>query len=85
MEFVRAMAGLFHRAGANRIALESVFRRVENEAARLLLDKDKVLQEKLRQAKEKSRGGDLKEPDLLLQARQLHEALAEAKGKAAGG
>ena len=85
MEYVHAMAGLFHRAGANRLALESVSRWMGEEARRLLIDKDRGLQEKLRQTKERYQSDDVTERDLLLQARALYRAFEEARRRAPGG
>jgi len=85
MEFVRAMAGLFQRARANRLALETVTRWTEEEARRLLVDKDRGLQEKLRQTKDRYRAGEVTERDLLLQSKDLHAAFEKAKRHAPGG
>jgi hypothetical protein len=85
MEYVRAMAGLFQRARANRLALETVSRWIEEEAKRLLIDKDRGLQEKLKQSKERYQTDAVTEQALLLQARDLYLAFENAKRRAPGG
>jgi len=85
MEYVRAMAGLFQRAGANRLALETVSRWIEEEARRLLVDKDRGLQEKVRQAKERYQTEEVTDRDLLLQSRDLYAAFEKARRHAPGG
>ena len=85
MEYVHAMAGLFQRARANRLALETVSRWIEEEARRLLIDKDRRLQEKLRQTKERYQTDDVTERDLLLQTQALYRAFETAKRRAPGG
>jgi len=85
MEYVRAMAGLFQRAGANRLALETVSRWVEEEAGRLLIDKDAGLQTKLKAAKALYQAGELTEQELLLQTRDLYAAFENARRGAPGG
>jgi hypothetical protein len=85
MEYVRAMAGLFQRAGANRLALETVCRWVEEEAERLLIDKDAGLREKLKASKERYRTGEVTEQGLLIQTRALYAAFENAKRHAPGG
>lgn len=85
MEYVRAMAGLFQRARANRLALETVSRWIEEEARRLLIDRDRGLQEKLKQSKERYQTDAVTEQDLLLQTRDLYSAFENAKRCAPGG
>lgn len=85
MEYVRAMADLFQRARASRLALQTVSRWVEEEAGRLLIDKDRELQEALRRAKGRYQTDDVTEQDLLLQARDLYASFEKAKRHAPGG
>jgi len=85
MEYVRAMAGLFQRARASRLALETVSRWIEEESRRLLIDKDRGLQEELRQAKERYQTHEVTERDLLLQSRDLYASFEKAKRHAPGG
>lgn len=85
MEYVRAMAGLFQRAGANRLALETVSRWIEEEAGRLLVGKDRGLRERLKQAKALYQAEDVTERDLLVQTRDLYAALEKAKSHGPGG
>lgn len=85
MEYVRAMAALFQRAGAGRVAYESLTRWVDEESRRLLLDKDAALQEKLRQAKVRCRTDDVTEQAVLRESRDLYAAFEQAKKRAPGG
>jgi hypothetical protein len=85
VEYVEAMANLFQRVKAGRLALETVSRWMEEEAKRLLIDKDRGLQEKLRQAKERYRLPEVTDRDLLLHARDLYEAFDRARKQAPGG
>jgi hypothetical protein len=85
LEYVRAMANLFQRAKASRLALETVSRWIEDEARRLLIDKDPGLREKLRRAKERYQIEGVADRDLLLHARDLYEAFERARKKAPGG
>ena len=85
IEYVRAMANLFQQAKASRLALETVSRWIEEEARRLLIDKDRGLQEKLRRAKERCQIDGVKDRDLLLHARDLYEAFERARKQAPGG
>lgn len=85
MEFVRAMAGLFQRARANRLALETLIRWTEEEASRLLVDKDRALRESLRQSKNRYQANEVTDRDLLFESKNLHAALEKAKRHAPGG
>ncbi len=85
IEYVEAMANLFQRVKASRLALETVSRWMEEEARRLLIDKDRTLQETLRRAKERSRIDGVTDRDLLLHARNLYGAFERARKQAPGG
>ena len=85
MEYVRAMAGLFQRAGASRLALETVSRWIEEEAGRLLVGKNRGLRERLRQSKVLYQAEEVTERDLLVQTRDLYAALEKAIKHGPGG
>jgi len=83
MEYVRAMAQLFQRVKARRLALESVLRWFDEETRRLLLDKDPAFQRDMAEAKKQLSSESMTDGDLLNVVRKLYGALARArKGRA---
>ena len=83
MEYVRAMAQLFQRVKARRLALEQVLRWLDAETRRLLLDKDPAFQRDMAEAKRRLSGEGLTDRDLVSTVRKLYAALARArKGRA---
>jgi len=85
MEYVRAMAQLFHRVKARRLALESVLRWFDEETRRLLLDKDPAFQKDLSEAKRRLSLETMTDRDLLNAVRKLYKTLARARKQAPGG
>jgi hypothetical protein len=79
MEYVRAMAQLFQRVKARRLALESVLRWFDEETRRLLLDRDPVLQKDMAQAKKQVLLETMTDRDLVSVVRKLYGALARAR------
>jgi hypothetical protein len=79
MEYVRAMAQLFQRVKARRLALESVLRWFDEETRRLLLDRDPVLQKDMAQAKKQVLLETMTDRDLVSVVRKLYSALARAR------
>jgi hypothetical protein len=79
MEYVRAMAHLFHRVKARRIALESVLRWFDEERRRLLLDRDPAFQKETTEAKSRLSLETLTDRDLANVVRRLYGALARAR------
>jgi len=85
MEYVRAMAQLFQRVKARRLALESVLRWFDEEARRLLLDKDSSFQRDLSEAKRRLSLETMTDRDLVSAVRKLYNTLAKARRQAPGG
>ena len=79
MEYVRAIAHLFQRVKARRLALESVLRWFDEEARRLLLDKDPVFQKDMATAKRQLSSETMTDGSLVNVVRRLYGALARAK------
>lgn len=79
MEYVRAMAQLFQRVKARRLALESVLRWFDEERRRLLLDRDPVLQKEMAEARNPLALESMTDKDLVNTASKLYGALAKAK------
>lgn len=79
MEYVRAMAQLFQRVKARRIALESVLRWFDEETRRLLLDKDPAFQREMAEAKKRLSPGTMTDRDLVSVVRKLYNTLARAR------
>ncbi|MGE5839439.1 MAG: DUF4350 domain-containing protein [Deltaproteobacteria bacterium] len=84
MEYVRAMAHLFQRVKARRLSLESVLRWFDEEARRLLLDKDPGYQGNVAEAKKQLALERMTDRDLVNVVRNLYEALSRARNKALG-
>jgi len=82
MEYVRAMAQLFQRVKARRLALESVLRWFDAETRRLLLDKDPAFQRDMAEAKKRLSWEGLTDRDLVSTVRKLYGALARARKNA---
>ena len=82
MEYVRAVAHLFHRVKARRLALESVLRWFDEETRRLLLDKDPSFQRDLSEAKKRLSLETMTDRDLVSVVRKLYGALARARKSA---
>jgi len=79
MEYVRAMALLFQRVKARRLALESVLRWFDEEKRRLLLDKDPAFQKDVVEAKKQLSLETMPDKVLVNVVRKLYGALARAK------
>jgi hypothetical protein len=79
MEYVRAMAQLFQRVKARRIALESVLRWLDEETRRLLLDRDPVFQKDMAEAKKQLSSETMSDRGLVNVVRRLYRALARAR------
>jgi hypothetical protein len=79
MEYVRAMAQLFQRVKARRLALESVLRWFDEETRRLLLDRDPVFQKDMAEAKKQLSLESMTDGGLLNAVRKLYGALARAR------
>lgn len=79
MEYVQAMAQLFQRVKARRLALESVLRWFDEETRRLLLDKDPALQRDMAEAKKQLSLETMTDGGLLNVVRKLYGALARAR------
>jgi hypothetical protein len=79
MEYVRAMAQLFQRVKARRLALESVLRWFDEETRRLLLDKDPAFQRDMAEAKTQLSSESMTDRDLLNGVRKLYGALARVR------
>lgn len=79
IEYVRAVAQLFQRVKARRLALESVLRWFDEETRRLLLDRDPVLQKDMAEAKKQVLLETMTDRDLVNVVRKLYDALARAR------
>jgi hypothetical protein len=79
MEYVRAVAQLFQRVKARRLALESVLRWFDEEARRLLFDKDPGFQRDMAEAKKQVSSETMTDGALVNAVRRLYSALARAK------
>jgi len=79
MEYVRAMAQLFQRVKARRLALESVLHWFDGETRRLLLDKDPAFQRELAEAKKRLSWESMTDRDLVSAVRKLYKTLARAR------
>jgi len=82
MEYVRAMAQLFQRVKARRLALESVLRWFDEEARRVLLDKDPAFQKDMAETKKHLSLESLTDRDLVNATRKLYGTLARARKNA---
>jgi hypothetical protein len=85
MEYVSAMAQIFQRAQARAFAMESFLRWIEEEAKRLLVDRDRAFQKTLKRVGQRLQGPEMTDRELLVKVRDLYGALAGAKRKAPGG
>ena len=85
MEYVRAMAQIFQRAQVRAFAMESFVRWIEEEAKRLLVDRDRTFQKTLKRVGQRLQGRKMTDRELLVKVRDLYGALAGAKRKAPGG
>jgi hypothetical protein len=79
MEYVRAMAQLFQRVKARRLALENVLHWFDEEARRLLLDKDPAFQRDMAEAKKRLSMGTMTDRDLVRAVRKLYNTLARMR------
>ena len=79
MEYVRAVAQLFQRVKARRLALESVLRWFDEETRRLLLDRDPAFQKDMTEAKKQVLLETMTDRDLVSMVRKLYGALARAR------
>jgi hypothetical protein len=79
MEYVRAMAQLFQRVKARRLALESVLRWFDEETRRLLLDKNSAFQKEVTEARKQGSLETMTDRDLVNVVRKVYSALARAK------
>ena len=85
MEYVRAMAQLFHRVKARRLALESVLHWFDEEARRFVLDKDPAFQRDMKEAKNRLSLETMTDRDLVSAVRKLYNTLARVRRQAPGG
>jgi Domain of unknown function (DUF4350) len=85
MEYVRAMAQLFQRVKARRLALESVLRWFDEETRRLLLDKAPAFQKDMAEAKKVLSSETLTDRELVRAVRKLYNSLSRARKQAPGG
>ena len=81
MEYVKAMARIYQRAQARVLALEGALKWAESEARRLLLDHDRELQHALKAVRQRMKGPQMTDRELLGEVRGLHRALEAARGK----
>jgi len=84
LAYFEAMAHLFQRAQARRLAFETVARWIQEEAKKFLVDKDGSFQNSLKAAKQRFQGGEISDKELLVQVRGLYDALDEARKRAPG-
>jgi hypothetical protein len=84
LAYFKAMAHLFQRAQARRLAFETVARWIQDEAKKFQVDKDGSFQSSLKAAKQRFQGGEISDRDLLMQVRGLYNALDEARKRAPG-
>jgi hypothetical protein len=82
MEYIRAMAQLFQRVKARRLALESVVHWFDEETRRLLLDKDPAFQRDMAEAKKRLSWESMTDRDLVGAVRKLYNTLARARKNA---
>jgi hypothetical protein len=79
MEYVRAIAHLFQRVKARRLALESLLHWFDEETRRLILDRDPSFQKDMAQAKRHLSLESMTDRDLVNAVRNLYGALQRAK------
>jgi hypothetical protein len=79
MEYVRAMAQLFQRVKARRLALESVVHWFDEETRRLLLDKDPAFQRAMAEAKKRLSWESMTDRDLAAAVKKLYSTLARVR------
>ena len=84
LEYVRAMAQLYQRARVRVLALKAVVRWIEEEAKRILVHRERDLQNKLLNARRQLEMPDTTEKELLYLSRGLYLALEQARKKAVG-
>ena len=82
MEYVRAIAQLFQRVKARRLALESVLRWFDEETRRLLLDKEPAFQRDMAEARKRLAAENMTDKDLVNTVRTLYGSLARARKNA---
>jgi len=85
LEYVEAMAQLFRKVKARGDALEGVARGVEEEAKRVLVDKDLDFRAAMESAHRRVHDRQMTERELLTLVRSLYEALRHARERAPGG
>jgi hypothetical protein len=85
LEYVRAMAQLYQRARVRVLALKAVVRWIEEEAKRILVHRERDLQNRLLNARRQLEMPDTTEKELLYLSRGLYSALEQARKKAAPG
>jgi hypothetical protein len=79
MEYEKAMARLYQRGEKRQDGLAGLLQWIEDEARRLLMDRDPCLQETVQKAGQKIRKHTLSERELLEEAGKLYQALERAK------
>jgi hypothetical protein len=79
MAYEKAMAHLYQRGEKGKDGLMGLLQWIEDEARRLLMDRDPCLQAAMQKARQKIRKDTLSEKELLEEARKLYQALARAK------
>jgi hypothetical protein len=82
MQYVGAMAQLFQKAQARGLAIKSVTRWIEDEAKKLLVDKDHTFQMTLQAAQGRVKEQKITDRELLVQVRNLYRALDGARSRA---
>jgi hypothetical protein len=81
MEYVRAMARLFQRVKARRLALESVLRWFDEETRRLLLERNPAVQEEMAETRKQLSLETLSDRELVNAVRKLYDTLARVRKK----
>jgi len=84
LEYVRAMAQLYHRAKARVLALNAVVRWIEEEAKSIMVHRERNLRNKLLIARQQLEIPDTTEKELLNLSRVLYSALEQARRRAVG-
>ena len=79
MEYVRAMARLFQRVKARRLALGSLLRWFDEETRRFLLDKNPAFQKDMAEAKKVFSLETVTDRELVHAVRKLYSSLARAR------
>ena len=84
LAYFEAMAHLFQRAHARKLAFETVARWIKDEAKKFLVDQDSSFQNSLKAARQRFQGEEISDRELLIQVRGLYDALDKARKRAPG-